>query len=118
MNTFRLLISFTATVTLGSVMRRDAAFSISSFNSSGLRPRGTNIADERQRDHAVGTNGDITAHLLIAPEVNAKHVFGTDDEPLGHRGVRRHDRGIRRGTILRMDRARQGNHNETRRRYQ
>jgi hypothetical protein len=93
--------------TLGSVTRRDA----------------TRFRLQRLRAEAGGadipTNGvnqppgrTVTSPLISLPEMDGKNFFRTDEEALRHSGIRRHDRGVRRGTILRMDRARQGNHAE------
>ena len=42
--------------------------------------RGRNVADERQRDHAVGPHRHVARHFLVLPEEDAEHVLRADHE--------------------------------------
>ena len=49
----------------------------------GREPRGVQVVEQRQRDHAVRADGDVHRQVLLAPEEHAQHVLGTDDVPGG-----------------------------------
>ena len=91
MNTLRLLICRTTTVTFGSSMNLPAVFAIWSRSSLGFRPAALMSPQQRQRDVPVGTDRDLLRHVGVAPEhdaqdvVGADHVVGRDRQPGGGR---------------------------------
>ena len=87
MNTLRLFICRTTTVTEASVMNSRRAAWMRSASCVGRQPRGLHVADERQRDHAVGPDGDVPRHVGLPPDDDAEHVFGADGESRARRAL-------------------------------
>ena len=79
MNTLRLLISLTITVTFGSSTYLAAPATDRVAQLLGRQPGRLDVVEQRQRDLAVGPDRDFGRHVLVAPVHDRQHVVGTDD---------------------------------------